>query len=142
MTKDKRLFLKFNKVQKVMFKHIENKVKERLGITTVQMGVLFYLLNNDGCQLKDISKELDQNNSAVTTLVERMEKNGLLIKKTSETDGRSFQVYASEKGIELGKKGIPLIAEFNERISKQVSEKELEAVNSFLDMALKEFSRK
>ena len=142
MTKDKRLFFKFNKVQKVMFKHIENEVKNRLGITPVQMGVLFYLLGNDGCNLKDISKELDQNNSAITTLVERMEKNGLLLKKASETDGRAFQVFATEKGRQIGKKGLPLIAEFNKRVAEKVSGEELDAVHSFLDKALETFLKK
>ena len=142
MIKDKRLFFKFNKVQKVMFKHVETEVKTRLGITPVQMGVLFYLMKNDGCQLKDISKELDQNNSAITTLVERMEKNGLLIKKVSVTDGRAFQVYATDKGKELGAKGLPVIAEFNERVSEQISETELNAVHNFLDKALETFSKK
>jgi DNA-binding MarR family transcriptional regulator len=139
MKTDKRLFLKINRVQKVLFKYVEKEVREQLGVTPVQLGVLFYLQANNGCHLKDISRELEQNNSAITTLIERMEKNGLLLKKVSETDGRAFQVYSTDKGLEIAEKGLPVIHEFNSKLTEDIPEKELDSVHNFLDKALTRF---
>ena len=142
MKTDRRLFFKINRVQKVLFKFVEKEVREKLEVTPVQLGVLFYLQNNNGCLLKDISRELSQNNSAVTTLVERMEKNGLLRKQVSETDGRAFQVFSTKKGIEIAERGLPVIGEFNSKLTDNMSEAELDTIHDFLDKALTRFTKK
>lgn len=141
MKTDRRLFFKINRVQKVLFKFVEKELREQLGVTPVQLGVLFYLQNNNGCLLKDVSEELDQNNSAVTTLVERMEKNGLLLKQVSETDGRAFQIFSTHKGAEIAEKGLPVIREFNSMLTEDMSETELNTLHHFLDRALSRFMK-
>lgn len=141
MKKDRRLFFKINRVQKALFKFIEKELREKLGVTPIQLGVLFYLRENNGCLLKDISQELDQNNSAVTTLVERMEKNGLLLKQVSKTDGRAFQVFSTQKGTEIAERGLPVIREFNSTLTNDISETELNTIHDFLDKAITRFTK-
>ncbi len=141
MKKDRRLFFKISRVQKILFKYIEKEVGDKFGITPVQIGVLFFLQKNNGCLLKDISRELGQNNSAVTTLVERMEKNGLLQKQDSETDGRAFQVFSTKKGLEIAEKGLPVIGEFNSKLIDNISEAELDTIHDFLDKTLTRFTK-
>lgn len=139
MTSDKRLYYKFSRLYKLLSRRIEKEVKKELGVTSVQLVTLFYLSKNDGCLLKDISKELDQNNSAVTTLAERMEKNGLLTKKISEADGRAFQAFLTDKGRKIVEKGLPMVHGFNQEIAASIQADDLEAVHRFLDTALEAF---
>ncbi len=141
MKKDRRLFFKINKAQKLIYQYADKEIKSRLNITPIQLAVLFYLKKNNGCLLKDLSKELDQNNSAITTLVDRMEKKELLTKKASETDGRAFQVFITPTGMTIAQKGLPFIRELNAKLTTDMSEEDLDVIHNFLDKSLIQFKK-
>jgi len=83
MLKKHQVLLKLNLAQRTLMKFVDREVREKTGATATQLAAIFYLMENDGCQLVDLSRELLQNKSAITTLVERMEKNGLIRKVQS-----------------------------------------------------------
>jgi MarR family transcriptional regulator, organic hydroperoxide resistance regulator len=130
---DKRLFYKLNISQRVLMKYVDREITNKLGVSVVQTAALFYILQHDGCLLKDLSSVLLQNNSATTTLVERMEKNGLIVKKNSDTDGRASQLFLTDKGRDIGEKAHPMVAEYNRSLLEQFTVSEIEVVHRFLD---------
>lgn len=136
---DKRLFYKLNIAQKLLLKYADKKSKDNLGVSITQTGALFYLMKNDGCLFKDLSQVLMQNKSAITTLVERMEKNGLIIKKKSETDGRASNIFLTDKGRAISKDAISLMADFNNDIHNKFSEDEVIVIHRFLDTLIADY---
>ena len=136
MASDKRLFFKLNLAQRLLLKYFDREVIERTGIPITQIAALFFLSNNDGCLFKDLSDALFQNKSAITTLMERMEKNGLVRKKASATDGRAAHIFLTEKGKAVCGEAVPLVKENNEKLAAHFTDGEIETVHRFFDLII------
>lgn len=133
------LLFMLNLAQRSLMKSIDREMHEKIGVSATQIAALFYLMENDGCQLVDLSRELLQNKSAITTLVERMEKNGLLQKIPSQSDKRASQLFVTTKGRELGTSALPFVTDYNRVLAEGFSEDELEIVARFLNIVIDRF---
>ena len=138
-TGDKRLFYKLNMAQRLLLKYVDRELTKRLGVPSVQVAALFYLMKHDGCLLKELSGVLMQNKSAMTTLVERMERNGLVEKKPSETDGRAANIFLTGKGQSIAGEAKPLVAEYNRCLMKHFSDADIEVIHRFLDTIIETY---
>ncbi len=136
---DKRLFYKINISQRLLLKHVDRKSTNRLGVPVTQVTALLYLMKNDGCQLNDLSAVLMQNKSAITTLVGRLEKNGLIVRKKSETDGRASNLFLTDKGHEVGIRALPMMKEFNQELLNKFSDSEIEIIHRFVDTIIENY---
>jgi len=130
---DRRIYYKLNQAQHILSKRVDAELAGNLGIKTVQLGAVFFLLEHDGCMLKELSAGLGLNNSAITTLVVRMEEGGLLRRESCSIDGRSYRIYLTKKAKSIGQKAIPFAKELNTRLAQGFSEKEIDTVIRFLD---------
>ena len=72
-------------------------------LTLGQPKILEYLYSHDGAYQKDIAEACQIEPATITSLLERMEKNGLIIRKNSDGDKRYICVYLTELGKENGK---------------------------------------
>ncbi len=140
MTADKRLFFKLNLAQRLLLKYFDREVSERAGVPIIQAAALFFLSKNDGCLFKDLSEALSQNKSAITTLVERMEKNGLVLRQASTTDGRAVLLFLTEKGKMACDLALPLVKENNDKLAAHFTETEMETIHRFLDTVIGMYS--
>lgn len=136
---DYMLFFKLNLSQRILLKWSDRELTSQVGATTTQIAAIFYLMGNDGCQLVDLSRELLQNKSAITTLVERMVKNDLIIKSPSSTDGRASHLFLTDKGRNIGKKAMPYVLEYNRELVKGFSRTETEVINRFFNSIIQRF---
>ena len=71
------------------------------GLTYPQYLVLLVLWEKDAQPVNDIAKRLHLETNTVTPLLQRMEKEGILIRKKGEKDARQMIVSLTGKGIEL-----------------------------------------
>ncbi|WP_041273236.1 MarR family winged helix-turn-helix transcriptional regulator [Desulforapulum autotrophicum] len=140
LSSDKRIFYKLNISQRILLKYVDREITNRLGVSVVQTATLFYLLKHDGCLLKDLSRAFFQNKSATTTLVERMVKNGLIVKKQSETDGRAAHIFLTDKGRDINEKTRPLVAEYNSDLVDGFTDTEIGVIHRFLDRIIENYS--
>jgi DNA-binding MarR family transcriptional regulator len=130
---DRRLYYKLNQAQHLLSKRVDAELAGALGIKTAQLGAVFFLLEHDGCMLKEISAGLGLNNSAITTLVVRMEKAGLLTRESCSVDGRSYRIHLTNKAKSIGQKAIPVAKELNSMLAQGFSDEEIDIVIRFLD---------
>ena len=130
---DKRIFYKLNKAQRLLLKYVNRDYANKLGVPVAQIAALFYLINNTGCLLRDLTDTLPQNKSATTTLVERMAKNGLIEMKKSATDGRATQIFITDKGRDICQKARPILAEHNRDLLEPFSDADIDVIHRFLD---------
>lgn len=134
-----QLFFKLNLSQRVLLKWVDREMTELVGATATQIAAILYLMDHDGCQPVDLSRELLQNKSAVTTLTERMEKKGLITKSASATDGRASILHLTEKGKAIGRKAIPYISEYNLELTKGFNTEEVAVIDRFLESIMERF---
>ena len=133
---DRRLYYKLNQAQHLLSKRVDAELAGALGIKTAQLGAVFFLLKHDGCMLKEISTGLGLNNSAITTLVVRMEKGGLLTRESCSVDGRSYRIHLTNKAKSIGQKAIPVARELNSMLAQGFSDEEIDTVIRFLDSVI------
>ncbi len=74
------------------------------GLTYPQYLVLLVLWEKDAQPVNDIAKRLHLETNTVTPLLQRMEKEGILIRNKGEKDARQMIVSLTRKGKELRKK--------------------------------------
>jgi mobile rSAM pair MarR family regulator len=63
--------------------------------------ILYVLWQEDGVPIKIISEKSGLAITSLTTMLERMEKNGLIIRKTDEADKRKTLLFLTDKAKEL-----------------------------------------
>ena len=80
-----------------------------LGITYPQYLVLMVLWEKDSQPVNDIAHRLMLETNTVTPLLQRMEKQGLIIRKKGEFDKRQQIVSLTKKGCEMEEQAFKLI---------------------------------
>ncbi|WP_028561212.1 MarR family winged helix-turn-helix transcriptional regulator [Paenibacillus pinihumi] len=98
-----RLWMKFSKEWK-------NYLEEALAphLTEGQLNVLELLLEHEPMKPSDLLKYLETTPAAITTLLDRMEKGGLITRSRDQSDRRIVWISVTKKGLEEAKRGMEL----------------------------------
>ncbi|MCR5302671.1 MAG: MarR family transcriptional regulator [Lachnospiraceae bacterium] len=81
-------------------KYLEKKVKD-YGINYGNPKIILYLMENEGCRQMDIARRCYVETATLSTVLSKMEENGLIVRKHPEGDRRSYAIYPTEKGREV-----------------------------------------
>ncbi|EMF80793.1 organic hydroperoxide resistance transcriptional regulator [Leptospira weilii serovar Topaz str. LT2116] len=81
-------------------------ILDQLGLTYPQYLVLLVLWKEDGCSVKEVGRKLYLDSGTLTPLLKRLEDSELVVRKRSEEDERSVQIFVSAKGKKLKDKAI------------------------------------
>jgi MarR family 2-MHQ and catechol resistance regulon transcriptional repressor len=92
------------------------------------------LLNSedDGMTLTKIGENMLVSKANITTLINRMEKDGIVEKKENFEDKRSKKAYLTPKGKEIFNKIKYMHKEFSEKMTKSLDEDEKKILNKLL----------
>ena len=137
--KPHRLIYKLSLAQHRLLKSADMAFKEAGGISTTQLGVLFFLQKSPGALFKDVSGALGVNASAITALIGRMEDAGLVRRQPSSDDQRAIHLYATTGGLARAAAARPALARLNARLTSDFTEREIATVARFLDTILERF---
>ncbi|MEC7548101.1 MAG: MarR family transcriptional regulator [Thalassolituus sp.] len=136
---DNRLFFLLNMAQKKLFRHMDQVCERELDASVTQLAALMVIAKREGCQQKDLAAALQLNKSAVTGLVSRMEKNGLLLRAVPKDDARAVVLSVTPGGLEKINSLKPLIGLLNEQFQQEFSEEELQTILRFLNFIMARF---
>ncbi|MCB1155963.1 MAG: MarR family transcriptional regulator [Leptospiraceae bacterium] len=114
------LSIAFRSVNRVM----EHTLK-KVGLTPVQFLALKGLYDRDGMTIKELSEMLVQDSTSITRLVDRLEKAGLVIRKTDSNDKRSINVFLSEKAKSYAPKAKKIWRRVNRLLERNFQEQDL-----------------
>jgi DNA-binding MarR family transcriptional regulator len=137
--KPHRLIYKLSLAQHRLLKSADAAFKEAGGISTTQLGVLFFLQKSPGAMLKDVSDALGVNASAITALIGRMEDAGLVRRQPSNDDQRAIHLYATTSGLAKAASARPILGRLNARLTGDFGEREIATVARFLDAIIERF---
>jgi len=92
-----------------------------MGITAPQSFVILDVNNYEGSSVKDIAARIELDSSAVTGLIDRLEKEDILERRDDPEDRRGTKIFLTAKGRELAKsKLVPEAEAFNKYIRGMV----------------------
>ncbi len=75
--------------------------QKNLGITPVQMLVLYTLYKGDGISVSELGKRSYLDNSTLTGLIDRLEMMKLVYRADSPEDRRAYLIFLTQKAIDL-----------------------------------------
>ena len=81
-------------------KHFFHRIKE-LKLTLGQPKVLDYLQQNNGAMQKDIAKGCHIEPASLSTILNGMEKHGLITRNIDKQNRRNINIFMTEKGKEI-----------------------------------------
>lgn len=121
-------------IDNLMFRKLIKNTPEHKYMSPVQFSVLKHLLcHQDKVYQKDIEQELHLRRSTVSGILDTMEKNNMIIRKTNIDDSRKKEIVLTEfvysKANEIREK----MKEFDKLLLKGISEEDLEIFYKVID---------
>lgn len=102
---------------------------EHIDVTPEQWAILNRLHEKSGLTQKEVAKLTFKDNANITRMVDKLEKKGLVIRQSDSNDRRSWKLSITKKGIEIRDLVEPLAVDILAKISKGITEKEMDSYN-------------
>ncbi len=125
-----------------VFDHAHGHLSRRAGAALAQVEIkpaqamaLVYLGYHNGCQLSELADGVGSNNAAVTGLVTRMEKAGLVRRRALQSDGRGKSVHLTNQGLLKREQVMDTLRKFDEKLSKNFTDAEMDTIYKFLTIS-------
>jgi DNA-binding MarR family transcriptional regulator len=134
---DKRIFFLIVKAEQAVTSYFRQElIKSGLKITPGQSGALFLLEKKSPRNMSELSGELEMDNSAVTRIVDRLEKGGFVKRELNINDRREFLVTITDSGLKEIRGAKSVVNKLNKKMEKNFSSAELDQFRHVLiDMA-------
>ena len=95
---------------------------DEFGVNMAQSFVLFCLLDNDGSTLSEIGIRAQIENSSLTTMVDKLERDALVERRLSSEDRRVIRLYLTEKGRTMGQEILSIGLELNNKFKAELGD--------------------
>jgi MarR family transcriptional regulator, organic hydroperoxide resistance regulator len=140
MVRDRRLFFLLHRAHRAVMAHANAGSLEELGISSAQLATLSYVAKHEGCSMTDIANLLDLNKSAVSSMVQRLERAGILRREPNPKDGRGSLLFVTPKGEAVRLRSLPVIRRLTAEITEGFDEREVETILRFLSSAVDRYA--
>lgn len=108
------------------------EILKDFNITIPQFTALQILINNDQMTIGELSQKMALACSTITDLIDRMERNGLVVRKKDEKDKRIVRIQVLPKGHEIVEKVLEKRINFLNSKMRELTESEKESLNQAL----------
>ena len=133
-----RFFYLLQKAEQKLKTYLKNEFKNQgINITPAQMAVLFLLQKNNTRPMSSLSEALELDNSAVTRLVDRLEKSALVTRLPNPEDRREFLVSISSRGKKESEAALAVIEKTNRHFKAGISKEKQELFCEILETIIK-----
>lgn len=127
-----RLYWRLQLASHFLKKRADKELLSESKITTAQIGVLSVIANGSDVTQKVVATALGLNESAVTAMMKRLTRMGLVERRQSETDGRAKILQLTDTGRHVTQTIHPPFKEINERIEAVLTDQEIENLADYL----------
>jgi MarR family transcriptional regulator for hemolysin len=86
-----------NRTAKAIVKALDTELRDKVGITFGQWKVIVTLMNENGLTQKEIADKLGLEGPTLIPIIDKLEKDGLVIRKVGAEDRRINRIYYTEK---------------------------------------------
>ncbi len=100
--------------------------RNNVSLTVEQMGILNFLLIENNSSMNDLSQKTFTDNSAITRIIDNLEKYGMVKRKSSKTDRRLKLICITKKGMDEVKKANQIGKKYVKLVTKGIEEIEIE----------------
>jgi DNA-binding MarR family transcriptional regulator len=137
-----RLYHRLQIAAHALRKAADRTVLDAAGISVAQAAVLTVAASGPNVTQRDVAKALRLNESAVTTMVPRLLKLGLLERTPNANDSRAWRLSPTDSGEAALQASRKAFAPVNARIESELSEIEIEQLAGLLDRITEAFEER
>jgi DNA-binding MarR family transcriptional regulator len=122
------------KIHQITNRIFKNMLKE-YGIKELNPGqgrILFALWKVDNVSIRELSNKTELTKSTLTTMLDRLENTGYLIREDDMNDKRITRVKLSEKSIKLQQKYVDISKKMTDIFYGKLTEEEIDEFESYL----------
>jgi len=113
---------------------VYNNVYNKYNISEPKFLVILLLSERDeGLQLIEIGRKMLVSRANITTLINRMEKEGIVERRANKKDKRSIKAHLTPKGREIFDRVKHLYIEFSEKMTSSLTDEEKKMLNYLLE---------
>lgn len=131
---DENLCYKLNYLSRLLMSELNNQIQP-YGVTQGQLPVLCCLDEKEGQTQAELCKNIQVEQPTMANTLRRMERDGLIYRKSSEQDKRQTLVFITEKTQPTVKVAKQKRDEIVALMTKKMTGAELETFNRLLDLA-------
>jgi DNA-binding MarR family transcriptional regulator len=137
---DRRLLFVLQRAARAAVRRANELTLEALEVSAVQLATLAYLAKRPGSTMTDVANLFDLNKSAVSGMITRLERAGLVERSADPRDARASKVTLTSKGEQVFSSSVPLIRRANAEFTEGFSAAELEVVLRFLNTVCERYA--
>ena len=101
-----------------------NRLLARFDLTEPQFNILLLLAQGEGMSLSKLGEKMLVTRSNITGLIDRLEREGLIVRDTIPSDRRATIARITEKGLAVLREAVPLLCKRINDITKVLSDEE------------------
>ena len=122
-----------NRTAKAFVKAFDSELRDKVGVTFGQWKVIVMLVNQNGLTQKEIAEKLALEGSTLIPIIDKMEKESLVIRKVDSSDRRNNRIYRTEKADALWDKMIECARKIREVSIKEIPEENIDVMRNVLE---------
>ena len=122
-----------NKTAKAFVKALDSELRKKVGVTVGQWKVMVMLVNQDGLSQKEIAERLGLEGPTLIPIIDKMEKDELVVRKIDPYDRRNNRIYRTEKANELWNEMVKCAAKVRQVSLKDIPEENINITKNVLE---------
>lgn len=108
----------------ILYRYYAHSAVKGSGLHIGQPAILNFILENDGCTQKELAAHMSVSPPSIATSVKRLEKKGMVIKRSDTLDRRLYHLSITDKGREHCRKSCSLMKRIDVQMFKGLTERQ------------------
>ena len=113
--------------------YVNNKLHEQ-GLGGAQIGMIIFLLKNDGVNQDEIARFICKDKSSVGRSLKKLNELGYIDRVQSKSDRRNFHIHLTEKAHNLAPTLFKTLNEWTSIITEDITDEERELTQKILEL--------
>jgi MarR family transcriptional regulator, transcriptional regulator for hemolysin len=122
-----------NRTARSIVKALDLELHEKVGLTVGQWKVIVMLVKQNGLTQKETAERLGLEGPTLIPIIDKMEKEGLIMRKVDPSDRRNNRIYRTEKADALWDRMMECASKVRQIALKDVSEVDVNIMRTVLD---------
>jgi MarR family transcriptional regulator, transcriptional regulator for hemolysin len=122
-----------NRTARAFVKALDLELHDRVGITVGQWKVIVMLVKHNGLTQKEIADKLGLEGPTLIPIIDKMEKEELVVRKVDPSDRRNNRIYRTEKADALWDRMMQCASKVRQVSVREISETDLNIMRAALD---------
>lgn len=122
-----------NRTAKAYVKALDLELHEKVGITVGQWKVIVMLIIQNGLTQKEIAEKLGLEGPTLIPIIDKMEEEGLVIRKVDSSDRRNNRIYYTKKVEALWDRTMECTSKVRRTALKDIAEVDINTMRTVLD---------